>query len=115
MINLRAQKRLGRSVLPLYEYECLKCGVHYERIQKFSDAPLTTCEKCGGKLEKLVSAPSIQFKGSGFYVNDYAKKTSAPADSSSDSKPSAAAESKGTAPDKASVTKEASKTAAKKD
>jgi len=101
--------------LPLYEYECLKCGIRYERIQKFSDAPLTKCEKCGGKLEKLVSAPSIQFKGSGFYVNDYPKKSSAPADSSSDSKPSAADESKEKPSDKASVTKEAPKTAAKKD
>ncbi|MGO9271002.1 MAG: FmdB family zinc ribbon protein [Terriglobia bacterium] len=81
--------------MPLYEYECMKCGVRYERIQKFSDAPLTKCEKCGGQLEKLVSAPSIQFKGSGWYVNDYSKKFSAPvADSSSDSKPSAATESK---------------------
>jgi len=68
--------------LPLYEYECMKCGVRYERIQKFSDAPLTKCEKCGGKLERLVSAPSIQFKGSGFYINDYAKKPSTPAESS---------------------------------
>jgi len=101
--------------LPLYEYECLKCGVRYERIQKFSDAPLTKCEKCGGKLEKLVSAPSIQFKGSGFYINDYAKKTSAPADSSSDSKPSATAESKDKSSDKASATKETPKSAAKKD
>jgi len=101
--------------LPLYEYECVKCGVRYERIQKFSDAPLTKCEKCGGKLEKLVFAPSIQFKGSGWYVNDYSKKFAAPADSPSDSKPSAAAESKEKPSDKASATKEAPKAAAKKD
>jgi putative FmdB family regulatory protein len=80
--------------LPLYEYECLKCGVHYEKIQKFSDPPLTKCEKCGGKLERLVSAPAIQFKGSGWYVSDYARKSSPPADSPSPSTPSAAAEGK---------------------
>jgi len=87
--------------LPLYEYQCLKCGVRYERIQKFSDAPLKECEKCGGRLERLVSAPSIQFKGSGWYVNDYSKKFSAPADSSSDAKPAAAAETKDKPSDKA--------------
>jgi putative FmdB family regulatory protein len=47
-----------------------------ERIQKFSEAPLVVCEKCGGKLERVISPPAIQFKGSGFYVNDYARKSS---------------------------------------
>jgi putative FmdB family regulatory protein len=98
--------------LPLYEYQCLKCGVRYERIQKFSDAPLTQCEECGGKLERLVSAPSIQFKGSGFYVTDYAKKPSATADSSSDSKPPATPEGKGKP---ASTTTDSPKTTSKKD
>jgi putative FmdB family regulatory protein len=63
--------------LPLYEYECTQCGQHVEKIQKFSDPPLTKCEKCGGKLKKLVSSPTIQFKGSGWYVTDYGKKPSA--------------------------------------
>lgn len=63
--------------MPLYEYECKKCGALMERIQKFSDPPLTTCEQCGGKLERLVSSPAIQFKGSGWYVTDYARKASA--------------------------------------
>jgi len=72
--------------LPLYEYACTKCGKHIEKIQKFSDAPLTECEKCGGKLERLVSSPAIQFKGSGWYVTDYARKSSTlPASSSSES------------------------------
>jgi putative FmdB family regulatory protein len=62
--------------LPLYEYRCRKCGTVVEKIQKFSDTPLTKCEKCGGKLEKLVSASAIQFKGSGWYVTDYARKSS---------------------------------------
>ncbi len=66
--------------MPLYEYRCLKCGVQREKIQKFSDPVLTTCEKCGGQLERLVSSAAIQFKGSGWYVTDYARK-SAPAES----------------------------------
>ena len=73
--------------MPLYEYKCKKCGRRSEKIRKFSDPPLTTCESCGGKLEQLLSSPAIRFKGSGFYVNDYARK---PSDSpgTSDSSPS---------------------------
>ena len=62
--------------VPLYEYECKKCGARVEKIQKFSDPPLSTCEKCGGELDRLLSAPAIQFKGSGWYVTDYARKSS---------------------------------------
>jgi putative FmdB family regulatory protein len=69
--------------LPLYEYKCRKCGRRMEKIRKFSDPPLTTCESCGGELEQLLSSPAIQFKGSGWYVTDYAKKSSAPETSSS--------------------------------
>lgn len=61
--------------MPIYEYECKKCKAHVEAFQKFSDKPLTKCRKCGGKLEKKISAPAIQFKGSGWYVTDYAGKT----------------------------------------
>lgn len=60
--------------MPLYEYECRKCGAHTEVIQKMTDKPLTKCRKCGGRLEKLLSAPAIQFKGEGWYVTDYAGK-----------------------------------------
>ncbi len=60
--------------MPLYEYQCKKCHSLTERIQKFSDAPLTVCPHCGGELEQLLSAPAVQFKGSGWYVTDYAKK-----------------------------------------
>lgn len=63
--------------LPLYEYRCQECGSHLEKIQKFSGRPLTTCKKCGGKLERLLSSPAIQFKGSGWYVTDYARKSEA--------------------------------------
>jgi len=69
--------------LPLYEYACTQCGQRIERIQKFSDSPLTKCEKCGGKLKRLVSSPAIQFKGSGWYVTDYARRPSPAAASSS--------------------------------
>jgi putative FmdB family regulatory protein len=60
--------------MPLYEYECESCGTRIERIQRFADPPLTTCEKCGGSLRKLLSSPAIQFKGSGWYITDYARK-----------------------------------------
>ena len=61
--------------MPIYEYECRKCKAHVEAFQKISDKPLTKCRKCGGKLEKKISAPAIQFKGSGWYVTDYGGKT----------------------------------------
>jgi putative FmdB family regulatory protein len=60
--------------MPLYEYQCDACGHRFENIQKFSDPHLETCPKCGGRVHKLQSAPAIQFKGSGFYITDYAKK-----------------------------------------
>ncbi len=62
--------------MPLYEYQCDSCGHRFEAIQKFSDAPLDTCPKCGAALRKLQSAPAIQFKGAGWYITDYAKKDS---------------------------------------
>ena len=64
--------------MPLYEYRCRKCGARVEKIQKFSDAPLTKCEKCGGELERLLSPPAVQFKGTGWYVTDYARRPSVP-------------------------------------
>jgi putative FmdB family regulatory protein len=65
--------------MPLYEYECDSCGHRFEVIQKFSDAPIEKCPKCGSTVRKLMSSPAIQFKGSGWYINDYAKKDSAAA------------------------------------
>ena len=62
--------------MPLYEYECeAENGRRFEIIQKFSDEPLTVCPACGGPVRKLISSPAIQFKGSGFYITDYAKKS----------------------------------------
>jgi putative FmdB family regulatory protein len=59
--------------LPIYEYKCEGCGDVFEVIQKFADEPVTVHEKCGGHVHRLMSAPSFQFKGSGWYVTDYAK------------------------------------------
>jgi putative FmdB family regulatory protein len=66
--------------MPLYEYECEKCGHRFEKIQKFSDKMLKKCPECGGRIEQMISAPAVQFKGSGWYVTDYAKKSHAPSD-----------------------------------
>jgi putative FmdB family regulatory protein len=62
--------------MPLYEYECDKCGHRFEVIQKFSDPLVDSCPKCGSAVRKLMSSPAIQFKGSGWYITDYAKKDS---------------------------------------
>jgi putative FmdB family regulatory protein len=59
--------------MPLYEYECQQCHRRVEKIQSFSAPPETVCPHCGGKLERVISAPAIQFKGAGWYINDYAK------------------------------------------
>ena len=62
--------------MPLYEYECKKCHHRFEKIQKFSDRMVRKCPDCGGPVEQMISAPAVQFKGSGWYVTDYAKKSS---------------------------------------
>src|SRR6202041_3290899 len=64
--------------MPLYEYQCEKCGHRFEKIQKFSDKMVKKCPKCGGRVEQMISAPAVQFKGSGWYVTDYANKSHAP-------------------------------------
>jgi putative FmdB family regulatory protein len=97
--------------MPLYEYECEKCGEQFEVMQKFSDPPLTNHENCGGRVNRLLSAPALQFKGSGWYITDYARgksgeksadngtaaKADAPAGKSSggsDSSPASSSQSK---------------------
>ena len=62
--------------MPLYEYECQACGHRFESIRKFSDPPIDTCPRCGQPVRKLQASPAIQFKGSGWYVTDYARKES---------------------------------------
>jgi putative FmdB family regulatory protein len=59
--------------MPLYEYQCDACAHRFEVIQKYSDAPIDVCPKCGGAVNKLLSSPAIQFKGTGWYITDYAK------------------------------------------
>ncbi len=103
--------------MPLYEYQCQSCGHLLEVIQKFSDEPLTECSECQGKLERLVSAPAIQFKGSGWYVTDYARNSSAGTKDAADEKggkaeskeskePKASKDSKDSKASKAPSTKE---------
>ena len=77
--------------MPLYEYQCQACGRRFELIRKFSDPPLDKCPHCGGAVSKLFSSPAIQFKGSGFYITDYAKKDQASPSSSGDAKGDTAA------------------------
>lgn len=87
--------------MPLYEYQCDACAYRFEQIQRFSDPLVTTCPKCEGSVQKLVSSPAIQFKGTGWYVTDYARK---------DKK-----ESSGTAADDAASSGNAKKESAKTD
>ncbi len=80
--------------MPLYEYQCQKCGHRFEKIQKFSDKPVKKCPECGGPVEQVTSAPAVQFKGSGWYVTDYAKKSATASSSSSNGDSASKAESK---------------------
>ena len=80
--------------MPIYEYQCKKCHHRFEKIQKFSDPLVKKCPDCGGSVEQVLSAPAVQFKGSGWYVTDYAKK-SATGSSSSSNGDSAAKDSAG--------------------
>ena len=97
--------------MPLYEYKCNGCGQVFELIQRFSDAPLTQHEGCGGQVERLVSAPALQFKGSGWYITDYAKKGS-----TSSSEPSSSTKStESSSPDKAASGSDSGSSTAKAD
>ncbi len=84
----------GTDSVPLYEYECKKCGHRLEKTQKFPDEPEKVCPKCGGEVEKLLSTPAVQFKGAGWYVTDYAKKGSSSSKSSSGESASSSSETK---------------------
>lgn len=89
--------------MPIYEYKCEQCGDVFERIEKFSDEPLAVHDKCGGPVHRLISAAALQFKGSGWYVNDYARAGAKPeasgngsekSDGASESKTESKSESK---------------------
>jgi putative FmdB family regulatory protein len=79
--------------MPIYEYECLQCGKRTELLQRLDEAPLAACPQCGGEVRKLLSAPAVQFKGSGWYVTDYAGKKGT-SSSKSEEKPESKPESK---------------------
>lgn len=96
--------------MPLYEYKCVKCGRRTEKIESVSGPHLKKCPHCGGKVESLISAPAIQFKGSGWYVTDYAgKKPSGEAGSAKDEKPAETKEAAAKDTAKDSSAKESSK------
>ena len=79
--------------MPIYEYKCQQCGAHFEKRQSVSDEPLTTCEKCHGKLEKQWSLSGFQFKGAGWYVTDYAGKKAEKGEKASSGESTAGGES----------------------
>ncbi len=96
--------------MPLYEYQCQQCGKKFEVIEKFTDGPLTVHEDCGGEVERLISAPSLRFKGTGWYVTDYAPKGNSPATGESNGK----SESKGDSSKSESSKSESSKSESSK-
>jgi putative FmdB family regulatory protein len=95
--------------MPLREYQCKKCKHRFEKIEKFSDKPLKKCPECGGPLEEVISAPAVQFKGSGWYVTDYARKGSTSAGSSSGEGDGGAKEGKESGKETAKETKKEEK------
>ncbi len=98
--------------MPIYEYKCLQCGLQLEKRQSVSDEPLTTCEKCHGKLEKQWSLSGFQFKGAGWYVTDYAGKKVEKGEKSEKNEKDTSAESTAT-PETASKSKDETKTTLK--
>jgi putative FmdB family regulatory protein len=105
---------LEGTAVPLYEYECLKCGKKTEKIESVAGPHLKKCPHCGGKVERLQSAPAIQFKGSGWYVTDYAGTSNAKETTKEGAAPDAAADKKDSAskdsPAKESTSKESKET-----
>jgi putative FmdB family regulatory protein len=100
--------------MPLYEYQCLKCGKRTEVLQRLDEAPLAACPECGGEMKKLISRPAFQFKGSGWYVTDYAgKKAGAEAESKTEAKSEIKSETKADGGSKSEKPKESSTAAAK--
>jgi putative FmdB family regulatory protein len=101
--------------VPLYEYECQKCGKHFEKIEKLQGPYLKKCPNCGGRVERLMSPPAIQFKGSGWYVTDYARSSNRGGEKSDGGSTAEKSESKGEAKtDSKSETKAPSETKEKK-
>jgi putative FmdB family regulatory protein len=108
--------------MPLYEYKCKKCGHQFEKIQKYSDRMVKKCPDCGGRVEQTITAPAVQFKGTGWYVTDYAKKSSGLSssdggskDSKKDDKSKSDSSSKDTSPKESSTKESSSKESSSKD
>ncbi len=99
--------------MPLYPYRCTECGHSFEKIQSFADEPETVCPKCGGKLERPLTAPGLQFKGAGWYVTDYASKGAAPAKEGAPSESKAPAAEPAAKESRAASTESASNAPAK--
>ena len=78
--TLNFEYHIGGASVPLYEYKCLKCGRNTEKIENVSGPHLKKCPHCGGKVESVITAPAIQFKGAGWYVTDYGGKKPSAAD-----------------------------------
>ena len=110
--------------MPIYEYLCQECGDRSETLQSLNEPPLTECSACGGELRKLLSAPAFQFKGTGWYVTDYAKKdkggdepekkseeSGSSSDSSSDSNSDSSSDSTSSSKSESSSKESASKSA----
>jgi putative FmdB family regulatory protein len=92
-----------QQIMPIYEYECSKCGHVHEMFQKITDKPLTACPECSGKLHKLISQSAFHLKGSGWYVTDYAKRsgdTSSHASTTTEKKKTESSTPTATAPEK---------------
>jgi putative FmdB family regulatory protein len=98
--------------MPLYEYECLKCGRRTELLQRHGEPPLAACPECGGEVRKLISSPAFQFKGSGWYVTDYAGKKGGDAKSEGKSESKSEGEGRNGKPDKPETADKPKETAA---
>ncbi len=99
--------------MPIYEYQCTKCGEVFEAFQKINDKPLRQCKFCHGKVDRLISQSSFQLKGGGWYLTDYARKSKPPSGSDSGSKPPSSSDSGSKPSDKGTKSSESSSTKAK--
>ena len=94
-MKIQLIRRGNKLSVPIYEYQCKKCKHKFEKIQKFSDRPIKKCPECGGPVEQLLSSPAVQFKGSGWYVTDYGRRSGSSSDSGGSSGSSSSSGSDG--------------------
>jgi putative FmdB family regulatory protein len=101
--------------MPLYDYKCHKCGEVFEVRQKFADEPLKVHDKCGGEVHRMLSAPALQFKGTGWYVTDYGKGGKLPAGSNGKSESKSESKTESKAESKSETKSESKKSESKSD